>query len=72
MGTEYYSDSQCSRIPDLSGSETIPERTGRSDHAACFRSDLYVKHLDDDRQQIRTKPDDLGLCVLSVCRDVWK
>ena len=48
MGTEHYSDNQCSRISGLSDSETISGKPTRDGHADYFRSDLYVKYLDDD------------------------
>lgn len=45
MGTEHYSDNQCSRISGLSDSETISGKPTRDGHADYFRSDLYVKYL---------------------------
>lgn len=48
-GTEHYSYSQCSRISGLSDFETLSGKPTRNGYADYFRSDLYVKYLDDDR-----------------------
>ena len=49
LGTEHYSYSQCSRISGLSDFETLSGKPTRNGYADYFRSDLYVKYLDDDR-----------------------